>query len=107
MICPMRDYLYLILFAAAMLLSGWRLRYWSERLPYKWAARKAPLHTVCSWCSVVITYGRQPVSHGICPPCAVRMRMEEELERAERLRSLPDFDEAAIEGRPRLRRDGV
>lgn len=29
-----------------------------------------PIRVECSWCSGVISPGREPVSHGICPACA-------------------------------------
>lgn len=34
----------------------------------------AVLRTVCAWCGVLICDGAEPTSHGICMPCAARMR---------------------------------
>lgn len=37
-------------------------------------ARRSPLRLVCAWCRAELSPGREPVTHGICPPCANHMR---------------------------------
>lgn len=34
------------------------------------------LKTVCAWCGVLIREGAEPVSHGICRPCAATWSAE-------------------------------
>lgn len=34
------------------------------------AGTETPMMAVCSWCSVIMRPGREPVTHGICPACA-------------------------------------
>ena len=31
------------------------------------------LRAVCSWCGTLIREGVEPISHGMCPPCADKM----------------------------------
>jgi predicted amidophosphoribosyltransferase len=35
-----------------------------------------PLRQVCAWCKAQIRAGREPISHGICPKCAARVKDE-------------------------------
>lgn len=37
---------------------------------------------VCAWCDAVIREGVEPESHGICPPCAAKVREDHEREDA-------------------------
>ncbi len=34
--------------------------------------RVTPNRVECSWCNAVMSPGREPVSHGICQPCALQ-----------------------------------
>lgn len=37
-----------------------------------------PIKIVCAWCGIVIAWGEDPVSHGICPECAAWDEIERE-----------------------------
>ena len=39
---------------------------WSE------AVAALPLRIVCAWCQKVLSVGREPTSHSMCPGCIVR-----------------------------------
>lgn len=40
-------------------------------------SRNPDVRVVCSWCSVVIREGSEPVSHGLCPSCLAKHFPEE------------------------------
>jgi uncharacterized CHY-type Zn-finger protein len=35
-----------------------------------------PHKVVCAWCKKVLSEGREPISHGICPECKAEMKKE-------------------------------
>jgi hypothetical protein len=42
-----------------------------------------PLMRVCGWCNLVLSPGREPISHGICEDCnAAQLRDLDELKSA-------------------------
>jgi hypothetical protein len=66
------------LLLVALYLAGFlaMVRPWRRRPRVVCEGRQ--MQVECSWCGSVMTAGRQPVSHGICPPC-----LAEELEKIE------------------------
>ena len=46
-----------------------------------------PFKVVCAWCGMVMAFGEEPVSHGICPECAAQEEANEK-HRAEREREV-------------------
>ena len=39
----------------------------------KEAAREKAIKKICAWCNHIMRDGTEPVSHGICPPCAKKV----------------------------------
>lgn len=54
-----------------------------ERVPYaSITIVPAPVQAcVCSWCGLVLRDGVLPVTHGICPVCAVQLEQDDRHDR--------------------------